>query len=254
MNNPTKLAGSKYFSNNKKQHHQQVRLTITDVSRMHGDRVCIFGVDGELNYIRPVIPFTLIHEHHLYDNKGKRIIKPFALIEFDLIRSYPNPPHTEDYIMNPCSKPKLIRNLDDDEAEFFLESILDENVNEIFGTKILNNKSISKYSGNRSIGTVKVKKYIKTEHSYNKNKHKLRIQFLDSSGEKYNLPVTDCAFYKYYTNNLKYFSPYEIDNCLKPILNKSNLYFRVGLSRIDKKIKNHYLLITGIYSFPDYKK
>lgn len=242
-------------SNNKKPHKNLKRLIITDVSRMHEDRICIFGVDGETNYIRPIIPYKNVREHNLYDTEGKLVIKPFAMIELELIEPSPNPPHIEDYIMNQYSKPALITNLSPNESKFFLDSILDENVKEIFRTRILNNKFIPQGCGNRSIGTIKVEKFKKIKFSGTNKKFKLRAVFLDQSRDQYDLPITDYAFYKYYHDNLqKDINSYEINQHITSLFNKSDLYFRVGLSRVGNGFKNHYLLITGIYSFPYYKK
>jgi hypothetical protein len=49
------------------------QLIITDLTRMQGDRVCIFGVDEDGNGIRPDIPPTGIREKYLLDKRGQCI-------------------------------------------------------------------------------------------------------------------------------------------------------------------------------------
>lgn len=258
--NRVEKKNSDILNKTKKSHSNNLRrLIITDVSRMEGDKICIFGIDADYNPIRPTIPIELIHEYRLFDKERKHVVKPFAMIEFDMIRHYPNPPHIEDYIINPCSKPVFIRDLGGDEAEDFLKSILYDDVKSIFGTRIFNNKYIPEHCGTRSIGTVEVKRLKRIKVSVdNKGNPHPRIVFLDSSGEEYDLPITDCAFRKYYQNHLKENINLAIINSfIESIFQKGVLYVRVGLSRAwskNSKNKIHYLLLTGIYSFPDYKR
>ena len=171
--NPTYNVDHKSYSNltsdnEKTMHNKRVRLTITDLSRMGENRVCIFGVDADSKYIRPIIPFEHIQKRHLYDDDGNWIVKPFAMVDFDLIKPFPQPPHNEDYIMNPDTKPIFVRNLDNDEILNFLGSILDDDVKSIFGARIFNNKFIPEHLGTRSIGTVKIEK-LKKLHYNTKN-------------------------------------------------------------------------------------
>ncbi|MDI6723114.1 MAG: hypothetical protein QMD61_00555 [Methanobacterium sp.] len=239
--------GNRFFPND------GVILTITDVSRMKGDKVCIFGFDSELNHIRPIIPYKNVHERYLFDIEGNRVVKPFAKIEFDLIRPYPISPHTEDYLLNPCSKPVLKGSLNEKESRNFIESIIDPDISSIFGTKIIKNQYILKNHGNRSIGTIKAKKVNRIKFIKWKKQH--RILFSDLSGEEYDLPITDCAFHKYFNTHLdRNLNPEKLNFHVEYLLNKSLLYLRIGLSRIIGEYKNHYLLVTGIYSYPDYKK
>lgn len=104
------------------------KLVITDLSRMKENKICIFGVDEEKKYIRPVIPTSGITERYIFDENGNQIIKPFAEIEFDFIRPLPEPPHTEDWEINASYKPRLIRDLSENDSKRFLEEILDESV------------------------------------------------------------------------------------------------------------------------------
>lgn len=227
------------------------RLVITDVSRIKEDIVCIFGVDGEDNHIRPVIPYELVNKKYLFDEEGNYIVKPFSIIELDLIRHYPNPPHNEDYILNPCSRPVLVRNLDEDEAEDFLESILDGNVESIFESEIINKRYIIHDDSPRSIGTVKVKKI--DRFIFNSSNNRPRIVFWDESMKKYDFPVTDCAFIEYYRNCIRHnISSQQLNHQLKTFFNKNIVYLRAGLTRKFGNY-NHHILATGIYSFPDYK-
>lgn len=230
------------------------KLVITDLSRMKENKICIFGVDEEKKYIRPVIPTSGITERYIFDEKGNQIIKPFAEVEFDFIRPLPEPPHTEDWEINASYKPRLIRDLSENDIKRFLEEILDDSVKAMFGPTIYYNRHI-KIGGNRSIGTIKVKKVHSVNYSIKESdKYNYRITFSDMSGEVYNLPITDYAFRKYCDSQRlqKGETTDFIRHKLQQIFNQSDLFLRVGLSRRYKDA--YWLLISGLYTFPDYRK
>lgn len=232
------------------------QIIITDVSRMLNDHVCVFGVDSQSNYIRPIIPIKGIHSKLLFDKKGNRIISPLSIVEFDFIRPYPEIPHTEDYIINPCHKPVLKRKLNEAEAQFFFENIVDPDVKSIFGTDIIENRFTLKNRGKRSIGTILIGEIHEIILSKTYSKNTFKVHFSDSSGEQYIRPITDCAFQKYYLNCLKRgINSRTLNEKLKLYFNKNTTYIRVGLGRLGsgKYInRGHWLIVTGIYSFPDY--
>lgn len=227
-------------------------ITITDLSRMGGDRVCIFGLDMEGNPIRPTLP-SGIRERHLFDDENNFIIKPFAEINFDLLRNRPQPPHSEDYIMNPRVKPELIRNLTPQESEKYLNENLYPSVDEIFGAPIYQHRYLKKGEGERSLGTIKADRILFFEYGLKDNgKFEYRITFNDATGSIYNLPITDCAF-RNYCNNLKDIQEGNIQSIrwkLLRNLNKKNVYLRVGLTREFRDV--HWLQVSGIHTFPNY--
>lgn len=233
------------------------RVVITDLSRMEGDRVCIFGIDEERRPIRPVISYRGIRESDLFDEEGNQIIKPFAEVEFDFLHPLPKPPHTEDWEINTIYKPRLIKNLSEDERKVFLEEVLDGSVKEIFGAVIHENRYINPWEGERSLGTVKVKEVLDVNYSMKEEgKYKYRLKFLDVAGDAYDLPVTDCAFRRYCDHeriqNQK--SMGLIGAELQRRFNQSKVYLRVGLARpFPEKYYRCYLQISGLYTFPDYK-
>jgi hypothetical protein len=77
-------------------------------------------------------------------------------------------------------------------------------------------------------------------------------------GDYYNLSVTDLRFRRYCDKSKKNgMSEGEIGKVLQEILNTRDVFFRIGTSRpFSPKGDNKlycFLLITGIYSFPDYE-
>jgi hypothetical protein len=233
------------------------RLIITDLSRMRGDRVCIFGVDGNGKGMRPDIPPIGIRENYLLDKSGQQIIRPFAEIEFDFIRLTPKPPHTEDWEINAHYIPRLIRNLSEDESRVFLEKILDSSVKSIFEADIYNNQYINEGEGNRSLGTVKTKEILSGKYSLKEGeRYNYRIKFSDATGEIYDLPVTDLAFREYCDGQrVQGHTTDTISGELQRRLRQRDVFLRVGLTRPFAKMYNRcYLHVSGIHAFPNYRE
>jgi len=78
------------------------RLVITDLTRMQAGRVCVAGYDEQGHCIRPVLPPPGILESSLLV-EGKPVVFPFAIVEYELLQSRPQPPHTEDCFYDPAA-------------------------------------------------------------------------------------------------------------------------------------------------------
>jgi len=233
------------------------RLVITDLSRMRGDRICIFGIDENGNAIRPDIPPSGIREIYLLDKSGQRIIRPFAVIEFDFIRPLSKPPHTEDWEINAHHMPRLIRNLSEEESRVFLEKILDKSIGSIFEADIYNNQYTNEGEGNRSLGTVKAKEILSVRYSFKENeRYAYLIKSSDATEEIYDLPVTDLAFREYCdSQRVQGYTTDTISAKLRRRLSQSEVFLRVGLTRPFARMYNRcYLQVSGIHAFPDYRE
>jgi hypothetical protein len=112
----------------------KARLTITDLTRMSGDKVCVAGYKDDGACIRPQFKRGNITEDWLWD-KDHVIIRPFARVELDLIANIPEFPHTEDWIIDPLHKVS-IGLLPEEERPDFLNRILDPSVEAIFGAHL----------------------------------------------------------------------------------------------------------------------
>lgn len=201
-----------------------------------------------MNNIRPFIPRQEgLPQKIIEDKKGKKIIKPFSIVEFEFIRPYPINPHTENYIINPCNKPILKRNLIHKEIKFLLETIDDGNIGNIFENHKIN--KIYRYLNdiNRSIGTVKLSKVHKIKYIKD-NLQPFRISFSDHQNKYQDIPITDLEFQSFYTKGLTLNT---LNEDLMNFFNKNSTYIRVGLG---PAYQNYNLFVMGIYSFPyDYK-
>lgn len=229
-------------------------LTITDVTRMGGKRVCVAGVDEFNKSIRPIIN-NGITEGWLCSN-GLPIIRPFAKVFLNLISNEPDPPHTEDWIIAPGFKqPAGI--LDEPERKDFLDGICSRSVTNIFDAKIHQDPGyyVKHGEGKRSLGTIKIFRFMNFSHSMFDNKWDYRIHFLDSNNDTYKLKITDLSFRSFvdYMRTKKNVSPEKISEQLTKSLSTSTVYLRIGLARNWNKYPDCcFLQVTGVYTFPDY--
>jgi len=231
------------------------RLTITDLTRMKGDRVCIFGVDEEGNGVRPDIGSAGVREHHLLDKNGRRIVAPFAVVEFDLVRLASKPPHTEDWEINPRYLPRLVRSLSEGEQKELLTKLLDPSIRSIFGAEIHSRQYLDEGEGKRSLGTVMAKEVLAVKYSLTRfERYDYRMKFSDASGEVYDLPITDLAFRDYCgSQRLQGYATDVISHELKRRLSGSRVFVRVGLARPFEKMSNRcYLQVCAIHAYPTY--
>lgn len=232
-------------------------ITITDLTRMKEGRVCFAGYDKNGNCIRPVLPSPGIQESTLYVG-GNLVILPFAVVEFDLLKHLPQPPHTEDYLYNPKSI-RFIKHLDEKRKREILTKTLFENVCAIFEVPVLSDPGhyIINGQGPRSLGTIQPQRVIKAipeKSSYGKLRY--RLNFIDGQGVSYWLTITDLSW-RYYNEHLREEgkSPQQISSALTVTLMKSEVFLRIGLARSWEEYPDKcFLQITGVYTFPDYLK
>jgi len=222
---------------------------------MRGDRVCIFGVDQDGNGMRPDIPPTGIREDYLLDKNGRRVITPFAVVEFDFVRPLPKPPHTEDWEVNARYAPRLIGNLSEEEGRTLLGKILDKSVRSIFDADICSKQYINEGEGNRSLGTVRAKEVLSVKYSLKEyERYDYRMKFSDAAGDIYDLPITDLAFREYCDSQRRQGHAVDVtSDKLKRRLSQSDAFIRVGLARpFARMYYRCYLQVCAIHAFPSY--
>ena len=231
-------------------------VTITDLTRMQEDRVCVAGYLPDGTCVRPVLErHGGLLEAWLRAN-GQLVVRPFATVELDLYERVPDPPHTEDHLINPVYRvPRGM--LASDEQRAFLETISDESVNSIFGAAIHQGPGwyVLAGEGRRSLGTVRA---IIQELAISFTESGLwncRLLFADQTGETYRLSVSDLT-YRYYLDHLRVrenLPRQEAARRLTEVFQEARIYLRIGLARGWEKFPDRcYLQITGVYSFPDH--
>ena len=231
----------------------KTKLVVTDLTRMYQGRVCVAGYDKDGKAVRPVLPPPGISEQSLLED-GRPIIFPFALVEYDLLDSKSEPPHTEDvrYVEN---SPKFIRSVKS--REEVLSWSLFESVGAIFEQPVHTDPGfyVMDCQGPRSLGTIRPRKIIEAKYERgSEGTWDYRLLFLDGQSEFYRLKITDLTW-QYYCQNQR--GPdrdqSQIATDLTDVLKSSKVYLRIGLARGWQKFPDRcYLQITGIYTFPDY--
>lgn len=234
-------------------------LTITDLTRMSGNRVCIAGIADDGRIIRPEFDRDIITEDWLFRDNSP-IIKPFARVKFDLIEHRPDPPHTEDWIIHPVHK-KFERDLNSNERQRFLETIADTSVIDIFETEIGHEAGLGYFiqhgQGTRSLGTLRPNLIYEFAHTiYDGPKFDYRLGFKDWHYKSYRLGITDLAFRNYvdHMRTEEGLSLEQINERITSILKNSQVFLQLGLARAnwDKHPGFCHLQINGVYTFPDY--
>jgi len=230
-------------------------LIITDVTRMKTPRVCVAGVTEEGRTIRPVFPYGNIEENWLYEN-GQAIIRPFAKVILHMVTPRPNPPHCEDWVIQPENR--IFLGLQSEgEKKAFLTKIADPCVEEIFGAEmqVRPGHFIRENEGCRSLGTVHARIVTRVILRENDGKLDYRIEFVDESGCVYELPVTDLSF-RYFVDHKRaeISSPNRVASNLVQQFHQGDVFLRIGLTRPTWKEHPHccFLQVNGIYTFPDY--
>jgi hypothetical protein len=178
-------------------------LTITDLTRMQGQRVCVAGYLPDDTCVRPVLRMGNLMENWLRVNR-QVVVRPFARVELDLLEKVTHPPHTEDRVIDPAYR--LSRGmLTEEQKKALLIRIIDSNVESIFGATIRLGPGayIAAGEGKRSLGTIQPRRIGEVFYGLREEgKWDYRLAFTDQADQRYRLAVTDLAF-RYYLDHLR---------------------------------------------------
>ena len=234
----------------------KTRLTITDLTRMQRQRVCVAGYAEDGRCIRPVLPPPGIPESSLAA-AGKPVIFPFAVVEYELLRHHPQPPHTEDWSYAPGSA-RYERQLDGKQKRELLESTRFPGVAAIFEQTIQHNpgRFVMDGVGPRSVGTIRLRRILQAvyQESPETGRWDYRLMFVDDQGETYRLKIVDLTW-AYYLEGLRT-SGQDTRQAFRQLTaalrSCEAIYLRIGLARGWAKFPDRcYLQVTGVYTFPD---
>jgi hypothetical protein len=232
-------------------------IAITDLTRMQAPKVCIAGYTKDGTCVRPVIPFQGIQEWFLHKDDCL-IVRPFAVVELDLLRQVPEPPHTEDWEIDHFHRRLIVAQLAEDKKQRLLERTSSACVADIFETEIHDDFGfyVSAGQGARSLGTIRPAEISALIYEPKAgDKWDYRVVFKDQAGQVYRLAVTDLAYRCYldYGRLEVGFPVEELLARLTAFFNQRATFLRIGLARQwDRFPDRCYLQITGIHTFPDY--
>jgi hypothetical protein len=222
---------------------------------MQRGSVCIAGYDRDGNCFRPTLPPPGIMETSLFVDQ-QPIIFPFAVVEFDLVRPRPQPPHTEDHDYDPSST-RFVRRVRAENRERLLNLSLFESIENIFVQTIHDDWGyyVMDGSGPRSVGTILPRDIAEVRYEEDRTgKWDYRLRFVDGIGRDYRLKITDLTWH-YYCHSLRSEErqPAQIALELTQMLHTRKVYLRIGLSRGWAEYPDRcYLQVNGIHTFPDY--
>ncbi|MDD5257797.1 MAG: hypothetical protein WCZ26_04855 [Methanothrix soehngenii] len=235
-------------------------VTITDLTQMRDQRVCIAGYFDDFKCVRPIDANQRIDKNWIVDSH-EAVIHPFAIVEFNFEdKKSVQKPHTEDWPISITYRAKLDV-LDFEQREELLLKIDDTLVENIFKAPIHRGPGcyIQIGDGERSLGTICHSEILNVFCGDWYGRPGYRITFRDGAEEIYELAVTDLTF-QYFINHLKKLYGGDHKKASQYMLKKlqdANVHLRVGLARgwdsnPSSPQDKCFLQVTGVYSFPDY--
>ena len=115
-------------------------ILILAVTKMLGG-VCIAGMTTEPNpvsglcWVRPVREYSHVLLGDITTSEN-RVLSPFDVVEFNLIRSHPDPPHTEDWITDFVrQRPRIVRRLEGERRSSFLRTYQDSAPRQVLASR-----------------------------------------------------------------------------------------------------------------------
>lgn len=229
-------------------------LTITDVTHMWSDVVCIAGLTEDLRCVRPVVDGG-VRIWSLYKS-GDPVIFPSAKVWMDLTPAEIVPPHIEDQTFNLVSIEFKDR-FEPLHWRALLSRSSFPSVQDIFDCKLVDRR-VEPGAKTRSLGTIKDVKVTDLRADLRYNRLGWRLDFQDESREMHRgFPVNDLAFRglaQHFIN--QGLNPYAVaDKLLEQVTQSNQVFLRIGLARptaVGEYGEACWSQITGVYTFPDY--
>jgi hypothetical protein len=232
-------------------------LAITDLTRMQHGNVCIAGYTPERRCVRPVFRKGGIAEAWLFDAHGVVAVRPFAAIDVAIAAHIPQPPHTEDHIIDPVYR--VAGRLSMPQQQELLAAVVDPAVAAIFGAPIQTDAGwyVEAGQGTRSLGTVQPRAVEQVIYQQHDDRWEYTLVFIDQAGAHYRLGVVDLALRNSFDclRSTHGVAPEEVARRCHAAIGTAQVFLRIGLSRGWVKHPDRcYLQITGVHTFPDYLK
>ena len=232
-------------------------IVITDLTQMPaGNQVCVVGINEKGQCIRPVCEGGF-NKKYLYA-RDRLIVRPRAKIEFDLVETKIEPPHTEDKIFDPNTL-KDYGFCNDNEWESVLRNNSFKIVDSIFEGFLMEGSWVKPGSGNRSIATLSKASKLTVQLPEWEGNLRYRLIFQDDSRYSFDCSISDLAFRELAYTEVKKKNRERLEvskELTKSLNNVDRIYLRLGLARPFKRSDTDelrcYLQVTSIYTFPDY--
>lgn len=240
-----------------------LRLLIMDVTQMREGRLCVTGLDEQLECVRLVLPYPGIRRNHLY-KETQVVIRPRAVVKVQAEPDFrARTPHIEDHQWLDPEQTEGEYLVEDKQWEYVLSRTAYPSVQAIFEADLIKNRKLAVGTGKRSAGTLIPKAIANVnydEDPYNEGEFRCRLSFRDQTGEFFAFfPVVDLSLLRYadYLRLHKQMSVEKVSEFLKHVFRQADrVWLRLGLTRPwgrDKGGSLHsYIQVLGIHTLPDY--
>jgi hypothetical protein len=238
------------------------RMLVTDVARM-ATGVCIAGYSVDLEVpVRPVPPVGGGIPWEVPIDRQGHLVRPFSVINVEVEGPRPDPPHTEDWVLRDPPTITFEGRASDRLVSRALSILATDSVATAFDGAVENRRFVRPGDGKRSLVTIRIDQlgFVDLGVWEDSGKAKYRVTFRDTSGVQYNLPVSDAGFRAYVDMRVgQQREPRDrVARVIRARINNARgIYLRVGLSRPYSSgpgvPERCYLMVTGIYSIPDYR-
>ena len=230
-------------------------ILITDLTAMGGDRVCIAGIDGAGQTVRPVLPKGVRYSHLLRD--GKALIRPRAVLRMRLAPKRAAAPHVEDYDWRWPEWTQSRGLLEEACWRQRLRKLAADCRRPLFGAPLQSHdgarrRKLRQRAAAFSLATLADIRDCSLAYAPERNSQ-YRLFFRGSHEELYDdIPITDLALRAWaHARDRRGQHPAAVSACLTRRLRAAQqVILRVGLSR------NYYgwcwLQVNGVYTFPDW--
>jgi len=219
-------------------------LWILALSRMDGG-VCVAGVPDDLSsWIRPTTETRRLSNSNVCDQAGNTI-KPLDLVEFDLVKPIPTPPHVEDWLADFQHPVRVLGHADPPMRQKVLEGAA-----EPFPDPVLTHKK-------RSLVLVepdRIERVVFDPSGYG-GKYKVRLSFAAGSrlylGES-SEPGYPCTDLKLRAWGRRFRTRTGLQDAeLRRLLGAKRIFLALGLTRPFRG--NYWPMVVGFHTLPDFQ-
>ena len=239
-----------------------MKVVILAATKMHGDRICIAGINENNQWVRPVKDYPKHLEiNDIFEKSTKKLIyEVFNIVDIPIIKNICVPPHTEDVLIDLGKNPQVVGKIPPSERETFL---LKHCENELLRGRSLENASKNQdphsykqisdllVESNRSLILVGP---VKLHRAVLKTDKRPRLNFdIPGYTDNGDMPCTDLKFIALCKRILEENKTQEstLDSAqLSNIFKTGKIFLGLGLTR---KFKGAFhTMVVGLYTIPDY--
>lgn len=205
-------------------------LIIVAVTEMEEPYVCVSGYDpATRRYVRPVLPGRLPRSWLFVG--PTLVIQPWAVVRLRFREHRPDPPHIEDWVVDPDTPPEFLRWLEADERPNFLTRTVEPSVEAILGVPVTE-RILPVGVGKRTLGTIQAASVEGVRLFMQDDRLRYRLAFTDATETALEVTVSDLTFRRFCEAQIEEGrSPDEVAGRLTEQFQANDTYIHIGLTR-----------------------